>query len=290
MAAPSSCGPGSAQHVLGFPWANGLVFGAREHVVAAGSGYLGCFKLSRVSALCSWLVRVPLQDQRRPCPILERAKGPLVAEALVSQSSAHLPDDLPGAGAPHSPEAEGIPHLPDILRQCGKRRHGGENPLPSSGARLGSEEAPQLPCLAEPWGGSIATPPPLFRGCVCECGGIFRCNNTRTQPKGTQRARGAAAVALQGTRVPPSPAVCKLWVRCFCFQVQCCGLAVTGHGLSRAFVVQTNTGQQPPPTGTKATVGGTDSSYSLVPKKRGLCRSPGLCASWTNPSRSLRTR
>lgn len=47
--------------------------------------------------------------------------------------------------------------------------------------------------------------------------GFFRCHNTKTQQNPTQRVRGRAAVAPQGTRVPLSPAACWGWVRCFCF-------------------------------------------------------------------------
>uniref|UniRef100_A0A8C8AG24 WD repeat and SOCS box containing 2 n=1 Tax=Otus sunia TaxID=257818 RepID=A0A8C8AG24_9STRI len=101
-----------------------LVSWAGERMVAASFGFWGgTGAFWSLSALCSWLVWVPLQHQRWPRPILDRSKGPLVAKALVSQSSAHLPDDVPGPRAPHSQEAEGIPHLPDILRQRRKRGH-----------------------------------------------------------------------------------------------------------------------------------------------------------------------
>lgn len=33
-------------------------------------------------------------------------------------------------------------------------------------------------------------------------------------------------MAPQGTQVPLSPAACWGWVRCFCFQVQSCGMTV----------------------------------------------------------------
>lgn len=120
-----------------------LVSWAGEHVVAANLGYLGAIELSRVSTLRSWLFWVPLQDQRWPRPILDRSEGPFVTKALVSQSSAHLPDNVPGPGAPHSQEAEGIPHLPDFLMPWERRRRRGESLLLTGTARPGSEEAPQ---------------------------------------------------------------------------------------------------------------------------------------------------
>uniref|UniRef100_A0A8V5HAX2 Uncharacterized protein n=1 Tax=Melopsittacus undulatus TaxID=13146 RepID=A0A8V5HAX2_MELUD len=86
-------------------------------VPAASSGHMGIIESSCVLfALCSHLW-VLLQHQGWPRPVLDRSKGPLVIEALVPQGSAHLPHNLPGPGAPHSQEAEGIPHLPDLLKQ-----------------------------------------------------------------------------------------------------------------------------------------------------------------------------
>lgn len=71
----------------------------------------------------------------------------------------------------------------------------------------------------------------MSQECCCSRGfgaveGFFWCHNTKTQQNPMQRARGRAVVAPQGTQVPLSPAACWGWVRCFCFQVQWCGMTV----------------------------------------------------------------
>ncbi|KAM4649581.1 WD repeat and SOCS box-containing protein 2 isoform 3-T3 [Amazona ochrocephala] len=94
------------------------------------------------------------RDQGWPRPVLDCSKGPLIAEALVPQGSAHLPHNVPGPGAPHSQEAEGVPHLPDLLKQGAVWMHGGESPLPGGRAWPGLEEAPHndVSLMPEPWG------------------------------------------------------------------------------------------------------------------------------------------
>lgn len=77
-----------------------------------------------------------------------------------------------------------------------------------------------------------------------------------------QKARGAAAVAPQGTQVPLSPCYLQVLGQVL-LQVQCCGLKGSSRSLSGAFVVRTNTGLQPSPT--KPTLTGTGSYCSLVP-------------------------
>lgn len=123
-------------------------------VPAASSGYMGIIEPACVPlALCS-LLWVLLQDQGWPRPVLDRSKGPLITEALVPQGSAHLPHNIPGPGAPYSQEAEGIPHLPDLLKQDAMWMHGGESPLPGGRAWPGLEEAPHddVTLMPEPWG------------------------------------------------------------------------------------------------------------------------------------------
>lgn len=109
-------------------WEHELVLQGGEHVgLLQAQNIWGrlCFLLCTVSGVCSKPVWVSLQDQRWPRPILDGSQGPLITQALVPQSPAHLPDDVPGPCTPHSQEAEGVPHLPDLLSY---QRHGGESP------------------------------------------------------------------------------------------------------------------------------------------------------------------
>ncbi|XP_063271636.1 WD repeat and SOCS box-containing protein 2 isoform X1 [Prinia subflava] len=120
---------------------------------------LCCMYFPHGGFIATGVVRIPLQDQGWPRPVLDSPEGPLVTQALVPQSPAHLPHHLPGAGAAHSQEAEGIPHLPDFLRQQGGRRCGGE---PRSSAWAGGAAGTPscgLGALLLPW----------FWG----CGGLF---------------------------------------------------------------------------------------------------------------------
>lgn len=160
-AAPSSCSSANS----GLPWGHLMAFlgwGWFSWTVCLQQAweYLGG-QLEFLVSLCPVLrvVWIPLQDQGWPRPVLDGAEGPLIAQALVPQSPAHLPHDLPGAGAAHSQEAEGIPHLPDFLRQQGEQRHGGE---PRGSARAGG--AAGTPSC-EP--GALLLP--RFWG----CGGLF---------------------------------------------------------------------------------------------------------------------